>query len=34
MIGDLLRQYSAERSSVVQELVWGLLASTEFRFAM
>jgi Protein of unknown function (DUF1549)/Protein of unknown function (DUF1553) len=34
MVADLLSQYSAERASIIQELVWGLLASTEFRFSI
>ncbi len=34
MVGELLNQYAAERASIVQELVWGLLASSEFRFSM
>lgn len=34
MISNLLTEHAAERLSIVQELVWGLLASSEFRFAM
>ncbi len=34
MVVELLSNDSNERVSVVEELVWGLLASTEFRFSM
>jgi hypothetical protein len=34
MASDLLTQFASERASIIQELVWGLLASSEFRFAM
>lgn len=34
MVQEMLRQNSADRVSIVQELVWGLLASSEFRFSM
>lgn len=34
MISNLLTEHAAERLTIVQELVWGLLASSEFRFAM
>ncbi|MCA9062749.1 MAG: DUF1553 domain-containing protein [Planctomycetaceae bacterium] len=32
MVVSLLSQHTAERGSIVQELVWGILASSEFRF--
>lgn len=31
---QLLNENSADRLSILQELVWGLLASSEFRFSM
>lgn len=34
MVRELLTRYASERAAIVQELVWGLLASTEFRFSM
>jgi len=34
MVTDLLIQNATDRAAIVQELVWGLLASTEFRFSM
>ncbi|MEY3174912.1 MAG: hypothetical protein RLZZ436_2826 [Planctomycetota bacterium] len=34
MVHDLLLQGASERTAVIQELVWGLLASSEFRFSM
>lgn len=34
MVRELLTQHASERAAIVQELVWGLLASTEFRFSM
>jgi archaellum component FlaC len=33
MVASLLSQHAAERESIVQELVWGLLSSSEFRFS-
>jgi len=33
-VGELLDQNSQQRAAIVQELVWGLLASSEFRFSM
>lgn len=33
-VGELLSENAAERAAIVQELAWGLLASTEFRFSM
>jgi len=33
-VSELLTQYSAERTAIVQELIWGLLASAEFRFVL
>jgi hypothetical protein len=34
MVRELLERAGAERSAVTAELVWGLLASSEFRFSM
>ncbi|MFM7058339.1 MAG: DUF1553 domain-containing protein, partial [Planctomycetota bacterium] len=34
MVRELLERGSTERSAVIAELVWGLLASSEFRFSM
>jgi hypothetical protein len=34
MVVDLLGVPAGERAGVLQELLWGLLASTEFRFSM
>lgn len=34
MVTHLLAEHASERSSIVQELVWGLLASAEFRFIL
>jgi hypothetical protein len=34
MVRELLTRYASERAAIVQELVWGLLASSEFRFSM
>ena len=33
-VGTLLDQFPDQRTEIVQELVWGLLASSEFRFSM
>ena len=33
-VGTLLDQFPDQRTAIVQELVWGLLASSEFRFSM
>ena len=33
-VRELLTRHASERAAIVQELVWGLLASTEFRFSM
>jgi hypothetical protein len=32
MVSEMLRHHAEERSNLVQELVWGVLASAEFRF--
>lgn len=34
MVAQLLTCHSQERQSIVQELVWGLIASAEFRFML
>lgn len=34
MVRELLTRASEDRSAMIQELVWGLLASSEFRFSM
>lgn len=34
MVRELLTRASENRSAMIQELVWGLLASSEFRFSM
>ena len=33
-VSELLNQNATDRVAMIQELVWGLLASTEFRFSM
>jgi hypothetical protein len=30
----LLSQFRDDRTTIIKELVWGLLSSTEFRFVM
>ena len=34
LVARLLQENSSDRASIIQELVWGLLSSSEFRFAM
>ena len=34
VVAKLLQENSSDRASFIQELVWGLLSSSEFRFAM
>jgi cytochrome b len=33
MIASLLKQNPADKAAIVLELVWGILASSEFRFS-
>jgi hypothetical protein len=34
MVAQMLASHAQERQSIVQELVWGVVASAEFRFIL